>query len=462
MAQTEATAGAEAPGSKLASAKLKTSTLNGRRAWRIVLWFFGFVLFVFTIVPVLHCLRGHSIKDYRVWYETGQLVLQGAEVYPDQWTKFPFMYPPPCALFLAPLSALGRTGLITVLTLGNAAAWFCTIIFSAHLATGEWRRGHLLLYLVPSLVMGAHVWGNFLLGQPSLLLLTLMLGAFISLRRQLSVLAGVLIALAAAIKAFPAMAIVYLIYRRYWTAALAMALTLAFLLILFPIPFRGYDLAKQDLQRWTSGMLFKYDETGVGQRLGRSNSWKNQSIWGVANRLLRPVEYDHKYEPHTPLFANVADLEFKTVNRIILAAALALGLAFIAVMPTSRGRTQETDAIEFALLLLLILVFTPLSFGYLFAWLIYPFTIVVQRLLTGRGSRLLLGCGIAAVLLLALSIPFRISAQVYGNALFATLLLFVGLAMELWRIKRAGGSSETAVRSSRNGILASAAHQRQA
>ena len=420
--------------------------INRPAGFRILLWIFGFVLFVFAIVPVLHCLRGHSIKDYRVWYETGQLVLQGAEVYPNRWTKFPFMYPPPCALFLAPVSALGRTGLIIVLTLINSVAWFCSIIFSARLATGEWRRGHALLYLIPNLVLGAHVWGNFLLGQPSLLLLALMLGAFICLQRQLKVVAGVLIAFAAAIKAFPVIAIVYLIYRRFWTAALTMALTVAFLLIALPIPFRGFNLAKQDLERWTSGMLFKYDETGVGQRLGRSTSWKNQSIWGVANRLLRHVEYDHKYEPHTPAYANIADLSFKTVNQVILAAALALGVAFIAVMPAARRRTRETDAIEFALLLLLILMFTPLSFGYLFAWLIYPLTVVVQRLLTGPRSPLLLGCGISAVLLLALSIPFRVMAQVYGNALFATFLLFVGLAMELWRTKRAGDAAETAAR----------------
>ena len=426
------------------TARAFAEQMNRPSVFRIVLWFFGFVLLVFAIVPVLHCLRGHSIKDYRVWYETGQLVLQGAEVYPNRWTKFPFMYPPPCALFLAPVAALGKIGLIIVLTLVNSAAWFCCIIFSARLATGEWRRGHVLLYLVPNFIMGAHVWGNFLLGQPSLLLLALMLGAFIGLREKLNILAGGLVALAAAIKAFPAMAIVYLVYRRYWTAAVAMALTVAFLLVFLPIPFRGYNLAKQDLERWASGMLFKYDETGVGQRLGRSNSWKNQSIWGTANRLLRYVEYDHKYEPHTPAYANFADLDFKTVNQIILASALALGVAFIAVMPAARRRTQETDAIEFALLLLLILIFTPLSFGYLFAWLIYPLTVVVQRVLTGPRSPLLLGCAIAAVALLALSIPFRVMAQVYGNALVATFLLFVGLATELWRIKRAGGVAAAA------------------
>ncbi|HEX4639876.1 MAG TPA: glycosyltransferase family 87 protein, partial [Chthoniobacterales bacterium] len=300
--------------------------INRPAAWRAVLWFFGFVLLVLIIVPIWHSVRGHSTKDYWVWYQTGQTVWQGGEIYPDRWHKFPFMYPPPCALFLAPVAALGQPGLVAVLALVNAAAWICTIMFSVRLATGQWRGGHLLVWAVPSLIMGAHVWGNFLLGQPSLVLLALMLGAFIMLQRQRHWLAGALVAIAAAIKAFPVIAIVYLIYRRYWTAVASLILTLIFLSILLPIPFRGYALAKQDLKRWSSGMLFKYDETGIGQRLGRSTSWKNQSIWGVANRLLRHVEYDQKYAPHEPVYANFADLDFETVNGIILACALGLGL----------------------------------------------------------------------------------------------------------------------------------------
>jgi hypothetical protein len=412
--------------------------INGAVARRIALWIFAGILVVLVAVPIWHSIRGNSTKDYWVWYETGQTVLQGGEIYPDRWHKFPFMYPPPCALFLAPVAALGQTGLVVALALVNAAAWICVILFSVRLATGEPRRAHLLVYLVPSSIMGAHIWGNFLLGQPSLVLLALMLGGFIALQRKFPWLAGALIALAAAIKAFPLMAIVYLIYRRSWSAVASLVLTLTFLLAVLPIPFRGFALAKQDLRRWSNGMLFKYDESGVGQRLGRSTSWKNQSIWGVANRLLRHVEYDHKFEPHEPVYANFADLDFKTVNAIILVCALGFGLAFIAAMPRAPARTPETDAIEFALLLLLILVFTPLSFGYLFAWLLYPLTVAVQRLVTSPDSHtVLIVCAGAAVMLLALSIPFRVGAQTYGNALFATLLLFTGLATELWSLKRA-------------------------
>ncbi|MFL5236915.1 MAG: glycosyltransferase family 87 protein, partial [Rhizomicrobium sp.] len=392
---------------------------------------------VLVLVPIRHSVRGHSTKDYWVWYQAGQTVLQSREIYPDpRWNKFPFMYPPPCALFLAPLAALGQTGLVLVLAVVNAAAWISSIAFSVRLATGKWRGGDVLLYVVPSFTMGAFVWGNFLLGQPSLVLLALMLAAFVALQRKSDVVAGLCVAFAAAIKAFPAIAVVYLVYRRYWKAAATMLIASTFLLVVLPIPFRGYAAAKQDVARWSNGMLFKYDESGVGQRLGRSTSWKNQSIWGVANRLLRHVEYDAKYEPHQPVYANLANLEFGTVNRIILGTALLLGLVFIGVMPQRRRRTTESDAIEFALLLLLMLMFTPLSFGYLFAWLIYPLTVVTARVVTGDCSRNLLACSALAILLLALSLPFRVVADAYGNAFGASLVLFAGLALELWRIKR--------------------------
>jgi preprotein translocase subunit SecG len=346
------------------------------------------------------------------------------------------MYPPPAALALAPLAALGKLGLIIVLVLICAAAWSASILLSVRLATGQSGRAHPLVYVIPNLIVVAFVWGNFLLGQPSLLLLALMLGAFVLLQRRSQIPAGALIAIAAAIKAFPAIAIVYLLYRRYWIAAASFVITIAFLLIVLPMPFRGVAQAKQDLSRWSNGMLFKYDEGGVAQRAGRSNSWRNQSIWGVANRMLRHVESDPAYGPHVPVYSNFADLKFTTVNAIIVSAGLLAGLAYVAVMPRRSRRTAETDALEFALLLLLILIFTPLTFGYLFAWLLYPFTVIVQRALTVPDRRRLIIFGAVAVALLALTIPFRVPAQTYGNVFAATVVLFVGLAIELWDVNQ--------------------------
>src|ERR1700750_1068465 len=127
-----------AVGGKRSSSNLKmpsmssfTDRVNPGGIFRIILCVFGAVLIVFVLIPVLHGFRGQSTKDYWVWFETGKTILRGEELYPDpRWHKFPFMYPPPCALFLTPLSALGQNGLIIVLALVIAAAWIYSIIFS--------------------------------------------------------------------------------------------------------------------------------------------------------------------------------------------------------------------------------------------------------------------------------------------------------------------------------------------
>jgi hypothetical protein len=273
-------------------------------------------------------------------------------------------------------------------------------------------------------------------------LLALMLGAFAALRAKREISAGALIAVAAAIKAFPVIAIIYLVYRRYWKAAASLIVTLAFLLLILPAPFRGFERAWRDLEKWSVGML-KYDAAGVAQRPKRSHSWKNQSLVGVANRLLRHIDSDAAPGPHTPIYVNFADLKFPTVNAIVIGVALALGILFLAAMPPRAMRTAESDAMEFALLVLMILMTTPLSFGYFFSWLMLPFAVITQRVLVGKDSALL-WWSLPALALLALALFFTQGAQAYGNTFFGSLLLFIGLAIELLRYKRKGRQVQSA------------------
>ena len=44
-----------------------------------------------------------------------------------------------------------------------------------------------------------------------------------------------------------------------------------------------------------------------------------------------------------------------------------------------RERFPQSDAGEFAALLILILMFTPLAFGYLFVWLMVPLALLIKR-----------------------------------------------------------------------------------
>src|SRR5215475_10305717 len=222
---------------------------------RVLVWLFIVTATVFSVLPLLRYLRGHTIFDYELWYATGRHVLAGGEIYFFRAGKYDFMYPPPCALFLAGASLLGQGALIFFLVAINSAAWFYSAKLSAILAKGDECTTDPWFYLIPSLLVIVYIWSSYHLGQPNLVLLALILGAFVALRAKREIIAGVLIAVASAIKAFPVLAIVYLIYRGYWKAAASLGVTLAFLLLILPAPFRGFERTWRDLEKWSAGML---------------------------------------------------------------------------------------------------------------------------------------------------------------------------------------------------------------
>src|SRR5437667_1224830 len=291
--------------------------INSPAGFRALLVKFVVTAIVFSALPLLRYFRGRTLFDYKLWYETGQHVLAGHEIYFFRSGKYAFMYPPPCALFLAGASLLGQGRLILLLVAINSAALFYSAKLGPLLAGGMAGARNVWLYAVPSLLLIVYIWSSYHLGQPNLVLLALMLGAFFALRPNCQIIAGNLIAVAAAIKAFPVIAIVYLFYRHYWIAAVSLVVTLVFLLFILPAPFRGLDRAWQDFEKWSAGML-KYEAKAVAQRPMRSYTWKNQSLIGVANRLLRHVDADAASAPHRPIYVNFADLKFATINGIIV------------------------------------------------------------------------------------------------------------------------------------------------
>ena len=230
-------------------------------------------------------------------------------------------------------------------------------------------------------------------------------------------------------------------------------------------------------------MVFTYNAQGIAQRPYRSFSYKNQSIMALAHRLLRDVpadgekvlsqhiakrrqgqpvrgmladgsidlaamltaptetpRWDDQYEGVEAALkqawrVNIAALDFRTVTAITLAAMLALSLFVVAVLPARRLRTAHTDALEFALITLLIVMFSPLSFNYAFVWLIYPLTVALNLVLNepARGPwRTLEIAWIASIFLIpGLAIVMPLYAQAYGNLFVPALLLVIGLGVRV-------------------------------
>jgi hypothetical protein len=408
-----------------------------RRAARWMAVLFVAAMAAFSVPPLWNNHLGKQNKDYTLWYWAGRTVLRGGAIYPKDYRLFPFMYPPSCAAMLAVASVPGETPFVVGLLVVNSAAWLASILLAVYLATGRVGGGHPLLYLAPTLAVVPFVSDMYLLGQPNLLLLACMLGAFACLRHRRPWCAGALIGLAAAIKAFPVLAVGYLVYRREAKATLAAVLTLELLLVVLPMPMRGVVNTYDDLATWTQGMVLKYDGGTIAQRPERSYSFKNQSLIAVANRLLRAIPADG--EAKDGWAVNLAALDFRTVNALIVVASLGLCGFYLASMPRAGLRTERSDATETAMLLLLIVAFSPLSFDYAFIWLLYPLTLALQLVLeTPPGSRertARLAALATVVFVFALALPFRRTAQAYGNLLAADLLLLVVLGLQL-RLQR--------------------------
>jgi alpha-1,2-mannosyltransferase len=482
------------------------------RAWWTVLLS---AILVFSAFPVANLFMGLPTKDYGLWYQVGLAVRHGLDIYPRPETGrlFPFMYPPSAAVMLAWLSMLGTFGSLLALLLINSAAWVVCVWLSVWLSVGTRTQRNPLVLIVPSLSVVVLVYNIYLLGQPNLVLLALLLGSFACLRLGRSIGAGALLATAAAIKAFPIMALGYLLYRRMWVASAATVVVLAAWLLLAPLAFRSPAQAVDDLVVWSKGMLFTYNTNGIAQRPFRSYSYKNQSIMALAHRLLRNLPADGEsvlskrarlagprpikglppidpatdllnfLKPHTLVNGdkrvssavgtvlnstqsppkntqpsprwddslqdaesalraawrvNIADLNFRTVTVITLAAMLTLCLFILAVLPPRDRRTPQTDAIEFALVTLLTVIFSPLSFNYAYVWLIYPTTLalyLVHSELPGAPRHRLKVVWITAVILIpALAIPMPLLAQAYGNLFVPAVLLIFGLGAMLYSI----------------------------
>jgi alpha-1,2-mannosyltransferase len=480
------------------------------RAW----WkaFLGAIL-VFSAVPLINLLLDFSTKDYELWYKTGVAERQGLDIYPRPESNrlFPFMYPPSAAAMLAPLSLLGPTGTLLALVLATSASWLASIALSIRLAVGPGGRRHPLLTIVPSLSVIVLIYNVYLLGQPNLLLLALVLGAFACLRVGWPFVAGALVATAAAIKAFPLMILGYFVYRRMWTASAATVLVLLAWLLVAPLPFRTPVQAVGDLVVWSRGMVFTYNTYGIAQRPFRSYSYKNQSIMGLAHRLLRDVPADGEsvlskkakagqpgprpakglaaadpspttdrlsfLKPHSTSNSNasadssevvaenaerpgrwddvlqaaepalrsawrvnVVDLDFVAVTAITGAAVLSLCLFVVAVLPRASRRTRQTDVLEFAIVTLLTVMFSPLSFNYAYVWLLFPTTVGLHLVVNAPRDapwRRLKVAWISAVLLIpALAIPFPQGAQAYGNLFVPALLLLLGFGVKLHALGR--------------------------
>jgi hypothetical protein len=399
---------------------------------------------ILCAVPLAPELFGHGKhKDYPLWYEVGRKVLTGGDLYPDSDRPFHFLYPPFAAVLLAPFSLFGRAASILCIGLANVASWLAAARLSDRLSGVPGRRPWWLLVL-PSLICLPFIWDMYDLGQPNLMLLAIVLAGLVLLRGRREWAAGAMFAAATALKAFPVAILPYLLWRRRWRAALGMAvMTFAFLL-LAPAPFRGFDRNLDEVKTWASGMVFSASERGFGQRPEQNWGWKNNSIIAVVHRYVRPINAEAEDPRAAPLYVNVLDLSYDAANTVLAVAVGLVGLGFALALPPERRRTSGSDAAEYALLIALMTVASPLARAYYFVWLLFPFTLLACRaaLDPQPAVRRVAGWGLVASLALFTAGTSFVRPHVLpalGSMFWATAIVIGALA---WLMRRSMASAD--------------------
>jgi hypothetical protein len=399
------------------------------------------ILCALPLVPQLF-LHGKG-KDYPLWYQVGHQVLTGGDLYPKTGQTFAFLYPPFAAVLLAPFSLFGRAFSIFCIDLVNVASWLAAVRLSERLADGAGRKAWWVIAL-PSVISLPFIWDMYDLGQPNLMLLAMVLAGLVLLRDGREWGAGAMFALAAALKAFPVAILPYLIWRRRWRAAASMAVgTLVFLLII-PAPLRGFERNLAEVKTWAGGMIFSASEKGFGQRPEQNWGWKNNSVIAVVHRYLRPINAEAEKPEAKPLYVNVLDLTYDQANLVLAVVVGLIGVGFVASLPPQARRTPASDAAEYALLIALMTIASPLARAYYFVWLLFPFTLLVFRAASDPDAsvRKALTWALVASLGLftagvAIASPHILPAL--GNMFWATAILIGAL---VWLMRRSMAPSD--------------------
>ncbi len=201
---------------------------------------------LFAIVGTINAVNKGG--DAAVFFEGGRRFLHAEPLYAGSSAADGFIGPPFQALFFAPFAAIAATSPVAAKLLWHtlnlvclgAGVWLSVKTWeTVRVRSGLADRGWLPMLFAPLLAILLPAQTNFEHQNMNALLFALLAGATWQLTLGSTVLAGVLVGTATALKAFPALLILYLAARRYWAAAMAATVSAFVLSVVVPLAVYG-------------------------------------------------------------------------------------------------------------------------------------------------------------------------------------------------------------------------------
>lgn len=375
--------------------------------------------------------------DAAVFFEGGRRFLAASPLYDGSSAADGFIGPPFQAMFFAPFAAIASFSPTAAKLLWHAVSLAClglgvwlsvTVWDAARERLGLRERPMLPMLFAPLFAVLLPLQTNFEHQNLNALLLALLAGATWHLTVGSAVVAGVLIGVATALKAFPAVLVLYLAARRYWSAAFAATATAIVLTVAVPLPVYGLSHFADLLRAFW--------------RLGNSG-WpirgNNQSLIAAIDRLTIGNFAEGFGGGGVRVLADapLAAILFGALALLLIAVLIAL----LVTMP----RQQSSIPCEIALVTVLAILLSPIAWDHYWT-LTFPALLLlhdsVEGRLLGRVGRAAFWT--AAILMTVLS-PLTLGRTGFSLARDLSVYTIAGLVIyaslfalrrRLWRIER--------------------------
>jgi len=399
------------------------------------------VIFATKTALVLRSVRKGKDRDYIRWYAAAVRVLEGEALAEApgyvigsagaEGLRF-YKLPPAFAVCIAPLGLLPYQVYVVVWCAGSVAAAAVALLLTMRLLYGRSLPEDPALLLVPLIGVFAFVMDDLHNGTNNLHLLALLAGGYYLAGRGWPSGGGLSVGLAISWKAFPAAALVAMLLTRRWKL-LAWSLVGTFVWTLAaPGAVRGYRRQWNETSAWYGRIVSPYLVGGeqrqwAHQGLGK----KNQSIRGLAHRMLRKVDIHTGYTEDFPpdaAFVNVASLPPSAPNAIFagLVALAAAAIGFVCLRQRAPP-TPRAWATDLAIASCFILVASPIAWTYFFSLLLAPLAVGAYVVLgPGKLPSMKRPCAIALIATMPLILGgLNTYTRSFGALTAAAVLWFV-------------------------------------
>jgi hypothetical protein len=217
----------------------------------------------------------YILSIYKVYYQSAQALINGTALY-NGVTGWIYLYPPLLAQILMPIvSVLDYRVAAIVWFAVSALLLFGVVALLSRYIPPSWKKS-----LWVATVLFIPIMHALFIGQVTIILLALLVGVWIAIRKDYLFIAGMLLTLTAWIKIFPAFVILYFIWKRN-RSVIADAILAGSTLALIQIIISGPEV-------FLSFFEILFDLAAFGQPEGVYESY---SILAFASRLFQ--EHNH-------------------------------------------------------------------------------------------------------------------------------------------------------------------------